>query len=91
MAAFLSPGDHVLITDSAYTPTKKSGQKNMENVWGSIFHIFLATLRKNQTISLIKLSWLCLKHQDLYLSSYDIPMIAEVAHKHNAVVAIDIT
>ena len=93
MAAFLSPGDHVLITDSAYTPTKVWAEKYGKRM-GIHFSYLPSDITKEELEAIFtdKIKLVMLEAPgSLSFEIADIPMIAEVAHKHNAVVAIDNT
>lgn len=90
--AFVKPGDHVLITDSAYEPTR-----NFANVFLKRFGItaefyaptlgadIAALLRDTTTVVL------CESPGSLTFEMQDLPAIAEAAHRRGAKVLLDNT
>jgi len=93
MAAFLSPGDHVFISDSVYTPTKMWAEKYGKKM-GIYFSYIPNDITKEELEAIFtdKVKLVMLEAPgSLSFEIADIPMISDIAHKHNAVVAIDNT
>jgi cystathionine beta-lyase len=91
MMAFTRAGDHVLITDSAYGPTRQFGEDVLERFGVEVEYYppldpdFEARLRPNT-----RLVW-CESPGSLTLEVQDVPAIVKAAHRHGALVALDNT
>ncbi|MEM6602967.1 MAG: PLP-dependent aspartate aminotransferase family protein, partial [Pseudomonadota bacterium] len=93
MSALLSPGDHLLISDNAYTPTKMWAEtygKRM-NISFDMIHPDISEAELENAIQdntkLIMLE----SPGSLTFEIADVPMITHIAHKHDIAVAIDNT
>lgn len=92
LSAFLGQGDHVLMTDSVYGPTRKlcDGLLRRQGVETTYYDPGIgagidALLRPNTRVVYVE------SPGSLSFEVQDIPAIAEVAHRHGAVVIMDNT
>lgn len=92
MMAFLDTGDHVLVTDSAYRPTRSLCNGLLERMgiettfYDPLIGAGIADLMKPNTMLVMTE---CPGSQTFEMQ--DIPAIAKAAHAHGALVAIDNT
>jgi cystathionine beta-lyase len=90
--AFTSAGDHVLITDSAYGPTRQLADDVLRRFGVDVEYYpplagaGLASRMRPTT----RLVW-CESPGSVTMEVQDVPAIVEVAHRHGAVVALDNT
>ena len=89
---FVSAGDHVLVPDSAYGPTRQLADDVLRRFGVAVTYYpplvgagFEALLRPNT-----RLVW-CESPGSVTMEVQDVPAIAEAAHRHGAVVALDNT
>lgn len=92
LSAFLKSGDHVLITDSAYGPTRTFCERQLKRhgveveYYDPLIGAGIAALMRPNTRVVY-----CEAPGSLTFEMQDIPAIAEVAHAHGAVVLADTT
>ncbi len=92
LLAVLSAGDHVLITDSVYRPTRQFCDKTLQRYgidityYDPLIGADIATLFRNNTRAV-----LCEAPGSQTFEMQDIPAIVKVAHTHGAVVLMDNT
>ncbi|SET30504.1 cystathionine beta-lyase [Thalassotalea agarivorans] len=92
MLAFLKSGDHVLMVDNAYEPTRAFCQNVLKgfNIDVTYYDPLIgagieALIQENTKIVFLE------SPGSLTMEVQDVPAIAEVAHKHNCVVMLDNT
>jgi cystathionine beta-lyase len=92
ISAFVKSGDHLLITDSAYAPTRNFCERQLKpngievEYYDPLIGARIATLMKPNTKVVF-----CEAPGSLTFEMQDIPAIAEVAHARGAVVLADTT
>ena len=92
LTALLKTGDHILVTDSCYHPTRRFCTEHLVNLGIEITFYdpligagIAALIKPNTKIVYVE------SPGSLTFEVQDIPAIAEVAHKHGAVVVLDNT
>jgi cystathionine beta-lyase len=91
MLAFTRAGDHVLITDGVYGPTRQFADEVLARFGVEVEyypprdHGIAARMRPNT-----RLVW-CESPGSVTLEVQDVPAIADAAHRHGALVALDNT
>ena len=92
LSAFLKSGDHLLISDSVYAPTRNFCERQLKangiavEYYDPLIGAGIAALMKSNTKVVF-----CEAPGSLTFEMQDIPAIAEVAHAHGAVVLADTT
>ena len=90
--AFVAAGDHVLLTDSVYGPTRRFANGMLTRLGVEVTYYdplvgpnIEALMRPNTRVVFVE------SPGSLTFEVQDVPAIAEVAHRHNAVVIMDNT
>ncbi len=92
LLSFVQSGDHILVTDSAYFPTKKFCNTVLKNFGVEVTYFdpligraIEGLIRENTKVVFTE------SPGSLTFEVQDIPALAEVAHKHDCIVMIDNT
>lgn len=90
--AFTSAGDHVLIPDSAYGPTRQLADDVLRRfgVDAEYYSPLVGAELEARMRPTTRLVW-CESPGSVTMEIQDVPAIAEIAHRHGAVVALDNT
>jgi cystathionine beta-lyase len=90
--AFTKAGDHVLIPDSAYGPTRMFGEDVLRRFGVEVEYYAPAAGAGTEGLMRpgTRLVW-CESPGSVTMEVQDVPAIVEVAHRHGAVVALDNT
>lgn len=90
--SFVKAGDHILMVDNAYEPTRDFCDKILKNLgvettyYDPLIGVGIEALIKENTVIIFLES-----PGSLTMEVQDVPAIAEVAHRHNCIVMLDNT